>query len=86
MKAKTIAETKWVYHLDKSDPQPTASNYPTVYRVCIAVADEPGLYPTGEGGEKEPWYWDEEFCEEMNRRRGYPPDKVMEVLSSIHRI
>lgn len=71
-----------MYHLDKKDEQPTSPADPQIFRVCIVVADERGFFPTGCGGSKEPWYWSEEYCEEMNRRRGYTPEDVMRVVGS----
>jgi len=80
--AQIIAEREWVYWLDMNDSKPVMEGDNPVFRVCIVVAGENGFHPTGCGGKKEPWYWDEEFCAETNCRRGYTPEDMMRVVGS----
>jgi hypothetical protein len=90
--AQIIAEREWVYWLDQRDSSPTGPNDPPIYRVCVVVANESGVFPVGrdpvpevdyygprlDGG----LYWSEEYCEETNRRRGYTPENCMRVVNS----
>lgn len=77
--AQIIAEREWVYWLDESDSQPTGPHDPPIYRVYVVVAKERERYPVTTGIAK---YWSQEFCEEMNRRRGYTPEDAMRVVGT----
>lgn len=79
--AKLIASRRWVYWLNRVEPDGSGCHF----RVCVVVENEGGYFPTG-GPDGLPWYWDDEYCEEMNRRRGYDPAMVVSFIASSSRV
>lgn len=73
---------KWVYYVDLTAPDPNKTpGEPRGYRVSIVVENEPGHYPTG-GGDKSPWYWDEETCRLQNEKLGFDEHAAWEIVAS----
>ncbi len=80
---KIIATCKWVYWLDKTKPLTLSETEPQ-YQVCVVVEGERCFdYVVGRNGE--PWFWDENRCEAMNRERGYSPSHAIELVASVFR-
>lgn len=46
------------------------------------VENEPGFFHAN-GPDGTPWFWDTEYCEEINRKRGYDPAMADAIVASV---
>ena len=73
-----IANNKWVYWLDKNQPDATYTSY-KVYVVVENNSRSPAFLP-----DNTTWYLDDETCEDINRKRGYDPACATEIVMSTY--
>jgi len=74
--SKSVAEHRWVYALDT-----TKTIGDRCFLVYIVAENDPHRYRNIMPTNKE-CYWTEEYCKEMNTRRGYNTELVDEIILS----
>lgn len=76
-----LAIRRWVFWLDRTAPERDENGMTGAFRVSIVIENESGHYPTG-GGDKIPWYWDDETCKRTNAERGFTELDVFHIVES----
>ncbi len=72
---------RWIYWLDEMQTTKSADGE-LLNRVCIVFEGVSGFYPSGGFDGKEPWWWNQETCDQANAKRGIDVMTGFQILDS----